>query len=102
MPQIQLPVFPAGSQQINSELAFECRDKKVTYFNGHLPVFQHEADDVANFRYFTTQLIINGTASQREIVQAFGVSLTTVKRYVKKYRQVGAKVFFAPAQRRSG
>lgn len=102
MPQIQLPMFPAGSQEINSDLAFECRDNKVTYFNGHLPVFTHEADDLAAFRFFTTQLIINGSASQSEIVKAFGVPLTTVKRYTKKYRQGGGKAFFAPASRRSG
>jgi hypothetical protein len=38
MPQVQLPVFPAGAQTINADLAFECRDHQVTYFTGHLPV----------------------------------------------------------------
>jgi hypothetical protein len=33
MPQIQLPVFPAGSAEINCNLAFACRDNEVTYFN---------------------------------------------------------------------
>lgn len=102
MPQIQLPVFPAGSTEINSGLAFECRDDQVTYFNGHLPVFTHAADDLASFRFFTTQLIINGSASQSEIVRAFGVSLTTVKRYTGKYRREGGKGFFGPPRRRRG
>jgi len=102
MPQIQLPVFPAGCTEINSDLAFECRDNEVTYFNGHLPVFRHAADDLASFRFFTTGLIVNGTATQSEIVKAFGVSLTTVKRYTTKYRQSGGKGFFAPAPRRAG
>jgi transposase len=102
MPQIQLPVFPAGATEINSGLAFECRDNQVTYFNGHLPVFTHAADDVATFRYFTTQLIVNGSASQSEIVKAFGVPLGTVKRYTRKYRQGGGRAFFAPPRRRRG
>lgn len=102
MPQIQLPVFPAGSTEINSDLAFECRDNEVTYFHGHLPVFRHAADDLASFRFFTAGLIVNGTATQSEIVQAFGVSLTTVKRHTKKYRQSGGKGFFAPPPRRAG
>jgi hypothetical protein len=38
MPQVQLPIFPAGVTHINSEVAFEERDGKVYYFNGHLPV----------------------------------------------------------------
>ena len=102
MPQIQLPVFPAGSKEINSELAFECRDNQVTYFNGHLPVFTHGVDDLATFRLFTTQLIVNGSATQSEIVKAFGVPLTTVKRYTGKYRREGGKAFFAPPRRRLG
>lgn len=102
MPQIQLPVFPAGSTEINEDLAFERRDNEVTYFNGHLPVFRHAADDLASFRFFTSGLIVNGTATQSEIVKAFGVSLTTVKRCTKKYRQNGGKGFFAPPPRREG
>ena len=91
VPQIQLPVFPAGSTDINANLAFECRDNQVIYFNGHLPVYTHAADDLAGFRFFTTQLIVNGTVTQGEIVRAFGVSATTVKRYVKKFQQGGAR-----------
>jgi hypothetical protein len=75
MPQLQLPVFPVGTTAINPELAFERREEPVVYFNGHLPVFTHTANDLASFRFFTTQLIVNGTASQGEIVKAFGVPL---------------------------
>jgi transposase len=102
MPQIQLPIFPAGSQDINANLAFERRHNQVTYFNGQLPVFTHEATDLQTFRLFTTQLIINGTATQGEIVKAFGVSLTTVKRCVKKYREGGSKALFVAPRRRQG
>ena len=102
MPQLQLPVFPVGATEINAHLAFERRDDQVTYFNGHLPVFTHAADDLATFRYFTTQLIVNGSATQSEIVKAFGIPLTTVKRYGRKYREEGGKAFFAPPRRREG
>jgi len=78
------------------------RDNQVVYFNGHLPVFTHPVDDLASFRFFTTQLIVNGTASQSEIIQAFGVSSTTVKRCCRHYREGGAGVFFKPAPRRRG
>lgn len=102
MPQVQLPVFPAGAQEINANLAFERRDEQVVYFNGHLPVFTHEVSDLASFRLFTTQLIVNGVATQSEIVAAFGVPLTTVKRCVKRYRQGGSKAMFEPPKRRAG
>src|SRR6266403_276502 len=102
MPQVQLPIFPAGVTHINSEVSFEERDGKVYYFNGHLPVFVHEKSALATFRLFSTQLVINGNATQAEISRAFGVPLVTVKRYVKLYRESGAAAFFAPAKKRSG
>lgn len=102
MPQIQLPIFPSASCRINEHLAFERRGEQVTYFNGHLPVFTHEALDVQSFRMFTTQLIVNGSATQSQVSEAFGVSPTTVKRYVKKYRQGGIRAMFVPAKRRQG
>ena len=102
MPQLQLPIFPVGTTHITTEMAFERRDKQVVYFNGQLPVFTHEVTDVGSFRLFTTQLIVNGTASPAEIVKAFGVPATTVKRCVKAYRDKGAKVFFAAPLKRRG
>ncbi len=68
MPQVQLPVFPAGTTSITPELAFEKRDGRVVYFNGHLPVYMHPAEELGAFRLYTSQLIANGTASERQIV----------------------------------
>jgi hypothetical protein len=102
MPQIQLPVFPASSTAITNELAFEQRDSQVYYFNGHLPVFTHPVDDIASFRFFTSQLIANGSASQSQVSKAFGVPLVTVKRACKKLRLEGAAAFFRPSPPRQG
>ncbi|MBV8224055.1 MAG: hypothetical protein JO232_02565 [Verrucomicrobia bacterium] len=41
------------------------------------------------FLMYTSQLVINGTATQAQIARAFGVPLVTVKRYVKLHRQGG-------------
>jgi hypothetical protein len=46
-------------------------------------------------------LIANGTVRQRDIVEAFGVPLATVKRYMKVHREQGAAGFFRPRRRRS-
>jgi transposase-like protein len=62
----------------------------------------HEEGDLATFRMFTSQLVINGNATQTRISRAFGVPLVTVKRYVKLYRQGGVRAFFAPPKRRAG
>jgi hypothetical protein len=99
MPQVQLPIFPPGVTPITSEIAFQCEEGKVCYFNGHLPVFIHDKEDLATFRLFSSQLVINGNATQAQIARAFGVPLVTVKRYVKLYRQEGTAAFFAPPKR---
>jgi len=101
MPQLQLPMFPAGVTQINSRVAVHIEDGRVCYLYGHLPVFQHEEKDVRSFRMFTSQMIVNGTVKPREIVAAFGVPMITVKRYVKVYREQGPKGFYEVKPRHS-
>src|SRR5882724_509632 len=64
MPQVQLPIFPAGSVEINRELACRVEGEQVVYFNGQLPVFAHAKNDLASFRLFTSQLIVQGSATQ--------------------------------------
>ena len=101
MPQLQLPIFPSGSKNITKGIAVECQDKQVVYFSGLLPIFQHAEGDLQSFRLFTSQLIDMGAVRQVDVVNAFGVPLPTVKRYLKLLRDQGPKVFFSIPKRRS-
>ena len=102
MRQAQLPIFREGTSLITPELAFERRGDQVVYFNRQLPVFTHEQDDLARFRMFSTQLIVKGTASQGQIAKTFGLSLTALKRCVKKLRARGSKAFYQASAAASG
>ena len=102
MPQIQLPIFPHGAMEINHDLAILGDGQTVVYYYGHLPVFTHPVEDLASFRMFTSQLIVNGSASMADIVQAFGVSLTTVKRCLRRFREGGTEAFYVPPAPRVG
>ena len=64
MPQLQLPIFPADVTLINQQIAVSCESGKVVYVHGLLPVFQHEREDLASFRLFTSQMIANGSRSR--------------------------------------
>lgn len=101
MPQLQLPIYPAGVTEINGRIAVQKESGTVYYIHGHLPVFQHGEEDVRSFRMFTSQMIANGTAKPKEIVQAFGVPMVTVKRYLTLYREQGAKGFYETKPRHS-
>src|SRR5437764_4127144 len=83
--------WPGCNRQIKRPL-------KVVYVHGHLPIFQHLHEDLASFRLITSQMIVNGTVGQAEIVRAFGVPLATVKRYVQIYRKArGESLLYCPA-----
>ena len=94
MPQISLPFFPEDITLINSQIGFQKRNGIVYYFFGLMPVYQHPEHDLESFRFYTSQIVVNGNATQAEIVKAFGVSSISVKRWVKKYRKEGARGFF--------
>ena len=102
MPQIQLPMFPAGAVEVTGDLACRCEGEQVVYFHGQLPVFTHAKNDVASFRMFTSQLIVQGTATTGQVQRAFGVPLVSIKRATKLYRARGVAGFFAPKPRREG
>ena len=101
MAQLQLPIFPAGVTEINSQIAVQREAGRRCYIYGRLPVFQHGEDDVDGFRMFTSQMIIHGTVKPKEIVAAFGVPMVTVKRYVKVFRERGAQGFYVSKPRHS-
>lgn len=100
MPQVQLPIFPEGVTQVTSDLAFERRDGRVVYFNGTMPVFVHDEDDLATFRMITSQFVVNGNATQSQIAKAFGIPKISVKRGVKRYREKGPRGFYEPRNTR--
>ena len=101
MPQLQLPIFAAGVTEINCRIAVQKEAGMVCYVHGLLPVFQHDEADVQSFRMFTSQMIAGGTVKPKEIVKTFGVPMITVKRYVKLYRDQGAKGFYEAKSRHS-
>lgn len=100
MPQLQLPIFPEGATLINANLGFIKKGHSITYIYGNLPIFSHDVDDLMSFRMITSQLYVNGSATQAEICRAFGVSRISVKRSVKLYREQGVAGFYAPRRHR--
>jgi hypothetical protein len=101
MPQLQLPIFPSGVTEINSQIAVQKESGTIYYIHGHLPVFQHAEKDVRGFRMFTSQMVVNGTVKPKDLVRAFGVPMISVKRSVKVFRERGAEGFFAEKPRHS-
>ena len=85
--QALLPLFPAEATMVNNLIGVQQRDGTVYYFNGSMPIFMHNENDIDSFRFITSQLITNGVCKQKEIVNCFGVSAISVKRWVKRYKE---------------
>ena len=100
MPQMQFPFFAEGVTHITPLLAFSKQDGRITYFNGDMPVFIHDVEDIDSFRMITAQFCVNGNTKQVEICRAFGVSKISIKRAVKLYREAGPKGFYAERKTR--
>ena len=94
MPQTLLPIFPAESTPISDIVSFQKRDGTVWYFHGCMPVFSHAERDYESFCMITSQMVVMGQCRQVDIIKAFGVSIISVKRHVKKYREGGPGAFY--------
>ena len=92
---MQFPFFPEGVTHITPLLAFSKQDGRVTYFNGAMPVFSHDTEDLDTFRMITAQFCVSGSARQVDIIRAFGISKISIKRSVKLYHKEGPKGFYA-------
>ena len=55
--------------EINNRIAVQKEAGRVFSLHGHLPVFQHEEQDVRSM--FTSQMIAGGTVKPKEIVRTF-------------------------------
>jgi hypothetical protein len=100
MPQMMLPIFPDDVIYLSPDLAVKKQDGRIVYFNGMMPVFTHDENDIQSFQMITSQFCCNGIVKQADIVRAFGVTDISVMRAVKCYRELGVKGFYAPKKTR--
>jgi hypothetical protein len=100
MPQMMLPIFPNDVVHLNANLAVRKENGTITYFNGMMPVFTHDEDDIESFQMITSQFCCNGLVKQADLARAFGVSDISVMRAVKRYRELGPAGFYAPKKTR--
>jgi len=100
--QLILPMIPAGVTEINNLVCVFLGEDKWTYFIGTHPIYSHKSGDQRMFRLVTSQLIDSGTCRQVDILNAFGVSKSSVIRALRKFREQGAEGFFSAPPKRHG
>ncbi len=98
MSQLLLPTIPSGATQISGLVSVWREGEQWTYFVGTYPIYSHRADDRRLFRLVSSQLIDAGACRHKEIIDAFGVSKSSVNRALKTLREDGAEAFFKPRE----
>jgi len=94
--QLHLPIFPPDTKLINSNVGVYERDGVVQYLVNGLPVYAHPKDNMAAFRFITSNFIHLGLCRKVDIERAFGVSEDSVGRAYKKFVTKGEAGFFGP------
>ena len=102
MPQLLLPFISPGVTQINSMVSVWKDDDRWTYFLGEFPIYSHRVDDQRMFRLTLAQLIESGACRQTQVINAFGVSKSSVIRAQNKLRKGGSESFFIDRRGRKG
>jgi len=102
MTQLLLPFISPGVTQINSIVSVWQDDDRWTYFLGKFPIYSHRVDDQRMFRLTIAQLIESGSCRQTEVINAFGVSKSSVIRAQNKLRKGGSESFFIDRRGRKG
>lgn len=97
-----LPLIPKGASKINDIVSIWRENDRCTYFLGCNPIYYHDSNDSRMFRMVTAQLIESGTCRQCEIINAFGVSKSSVIRSQQTLREGGPGAFFKPRKGRTG
>ncbi len=102
MSKLMLPLIPPGSTMISDAASVFRDEDRWTYFSGSNPVYYHRPDDLRMFRLVTSQMIDAGLCRHVDIIKTFGVSKSSVNRWLKKLRQGGPEAFFQKRRGRRG
>jgi len=94
MGQLLLPIFPGDTRMINMTLGVREHKGTVFYLHSGVPIFSHSSDDLTMFRFITSNLILQGRCTNKEITDTFHVSKDSVRRWKNKLLEEGDRAFF--------
>jgi transposase len=92
--QMQLPIFPASTKLVNSNVGFFEKDDFVYYLHNGSPIFCHDKNDLNSYRYILANMVVSRLCSPMELAKALGVSNRNIQRYARTLREKGTDWFF--------
>lgn len=90
-----LPLIPHGASCLNERLSIIRENGIIQYFHCGLRIACHAENDTSSFKREICQLISNGVCRNTEAIRVFGISKSSLKRWLKMFRENGDGVFFS-------
>lgn len=100
--QLRMPLYTSDVTLITNSLGFQKRGDLIYYYLSGLPIHTHAESDYRSFRYITSNFVLQGLCSRKEISIAFDVSYESVKKNVQKLAKEGVEGFFLTTVRTHG
>jgi transposase len=98
--QLKLPLFPKETKLFNASFGVFTHDGTVYYLHCGQPVGMHEIENHNSFRHKIASFIELGLCTQSEVAKTLHVSIDTIRRSCKQYRENGEIAFFGPDARK--
>ena len=102
MQQQILPLIPSGASKINDILSVTREEGLMRYYLGGFQIGIHKENDAGSFKSKICELIFSGACRNIEVLNAFGVSPTSLKRWLRQYEKNGAGIFHRIPATRGG
>ena len=83
MQQQILPLIPSGASKINDILSVTREEGLIRYYLGGFQISVHKENDTGSFKSKLCELIFSGVCRNIEVLNAFGVSPTSLKRWLR-------------------
>lgn len=97
-----LPMIPSGATRINENLSVLREGGHVRYFYFLFEIGVHAESDLASFRHKICELVSTGACRNIEILRTFGMSASSLKRWLRQYAEKGPGVFYRDRGVRGG
>ncbi len=94
--QLKLPIFPHDTKLFNASFGVFKKDGTVFYLHCGQPVGMHEEEDQNSFRHKIASFIELGLCTQSEVAHTLHVSIDSIRRSCKQYRENGEAAFLHP------
>lgn len=99
MRQQLLPLFPKDIKLLTLTLGVLEKEGKVCYVHSGATIYEHGKEELHKFRFFTSNLLLQGLCKNVDIVRVFHVSSDSVGRWKKKLSEEGEEAFFSEENR---